>query len=401
MSGQSPSGMMQAKPRMGRGGTAAPSSARGRLWSITAAVAVIVLGAGWCGLWYYAASVADRTLAGWVAREARAGRTYRCGSQGISGFPVRIQVQCQEASAAINTAQPPLDLTARSITFTAQVYNPTLLVGDLRGPLTVASPGEPARFVASWSLAQLRVSGTPPDPDTAAIELERARLDDGGATTAATLFAADNADLQARIVGGSAADHPLIDVTLHFTSATAPSLHPLLGEPLQGNAEIVLRGLKDLAPKPSAERFRELQASGGNIEVKSLRLERVDASVVASGTLTVSARGRLDGTLTLTVNGLDTIVPQLGIDKLIDRGIDRLGGGNGQSGEGLSALDRLMPGLGGAVRISAAASLIDNLKKMGQPAQIGNKPAIALPLRFVEGAVYLGIVRIGEVPPLF
>jgi hypothetical protein len=401
MSGQSPLGMMQASQRMGRGGGAAPRSGRRRMWTIVAAAAVIVLGAGWCGLWYYAASVADRTLAGWVAREAQAGRTYRCGSQGISGFPFRIQVQCEEAAATINSTRPPFDLSAHSMTFSAQVYNPTLLVGEVTGPLTVASPGQPPRFVASWSLAQLRVSGTPPAPDTVAIDLERPHLDGGAAANAPTLFAADDADLQARIVSGSATDHPVIDVVLHFTSATAPTVHPLLGEPLKGDAEVVLRGLKDLTPKPFAERFRELQASDGNIEIKSLRLERTDAIVVGTGTLTVDARGELDGTLTLTVNGLDTIVPQLGIDKLIDQGINRLSGANGQSGEGLSALDRLLPGLSGVVRNGATAGVIDNLKRMGQPTQIDNKPAVALPLRFADGAVYLGIIRIGEVPPLF
>jgi hypothetical protein len=178
-------------------------------------------------------------------------------------------------------------------------------------------------------------------------------------------------------------------------------VHPLLGEPLQGNAEVVLRGLKDLTPKPFAERFRELQASGGDIAIKSLRLERSDAIVVGSGTLTVNARGGLDGTLTLTASGLDTIVPQLGIDKLIDQGIDRLSGANGQSTAGLAALDRVLPGLSGVVRNSAAASLTDNLKRMGQPTQIDNKPAVALPLRFADGTVYLGTIRIGAVPPLF
>jgi hypothetical protein len=391
--------MMQASQRMGRGGAAERRSGRRRMWSIAAAAAVIVLGAGWCGTWYYAASVADRTLAGWVAREAQAGRTYRCGSQGISGFPFRIEAQCEQAAAAVNSTQPPFDVAAHGVTFTAQVYNPTLLVGDVTGPLTVAVPGQPPRFVASWSLAQLRVSGTPPAPDTVAIELERAHLN--GGANAPTLFAADDADLQARVVGGSATDRPVIDVALHLTSATAPSVHPLLGEPLQGNAEVVLRGLKDLTPKPFAERLRELQASGGDITIKSLRLERSDAIVVGSGTLTVNARGGLDGTLTLTASGLDTIVPQLGIDKLIDQGIDRLSGANGQSTAGLAALDRVLPGLSGVVRNTAAASLTDNLKRMGQPTQIDNKPAVALPLRFADGTVYLGTIRIGAVPPLF
>jgi hypothetical protein len=41
------------------------------------------------------------------------------------------------------------------------------------------------------------------------------------------------------------------------------------------------------------------------------------------------------------------------------------------------------------------------LKKMGQQTEIDHKPAVALPLRFSDGSVYLGIVRIGEVPALF
>ena len=38
---------------------------------------------------------------------------------------------------------------------------------------------------------------------------------------------------------------------------------------------------------------------------------------------------------------------------------------------------------------------------MGQPTSIDNQPAIVLPLRFVDGAIYLGMLRIGEVPALF
>ncbi len=60
-----------------------------------------------------------------------------------------------------------------------------------------------------------------------------------------------------------------------------------------------------------------------------------------------------------------------------------------------------MPGLGAAVRETANASLVENLKKMGQPSMIDNQPAIVLPLRFADGSIYLGMLRIGEAPPLF
>jgi hypothetical protein len=408
MAGQSPLSMMEAgRPRTPRrAGAAAPvprSSRGGKYrWVIVLIAAVVVLAAGWCGLWYYAASVAGRTLSGWMAREATAGRVYACGSEGISGFPFRIQVRCTQASATVNSFQPPFAAAAQDVTFTAQVYQPTVLVGDVTGPLTVAPPGQPPSFAGTWSLARIRVSGLPPDPDAVSVTIEQPHLDRGSGASAATLFSADDADFSARIVGGSASNQPVIDAVLHFTSATAPTVHPLLADPLQGDMEVVLSGFKDLSPKPLAERFREMQASGGNIEIKSLRLERTDAIVTGTGTLTVKPDGKLDGVVQIAVAGLENIVPQLGIDKLIDQGLDRLArAGGGKLGQGLSALDTLVPGLSGVVSQTANASVVDDLKKMGQPTQIDNKPATALPLRFSDGSVYLGMVRIGEVPPLF
>jgi len=162
----------------------------------------------------------------------------------------------------------------------------------------------------------------------------------------------------------------------------------------------VLRGFKDLAPKRWADRFREMQAAGGSLEVKSLRFARSDAIVIGEGAVTVNAHGKLDGTIRVAIVGVERIIPLLGIDRIVGRSIDRLAGSDG-AGQGLSALDRLVPGLGNALRDTANASLVDNLKKMGQPTEVDKKPAIVLPLRFADGAVYLGMVPLGDVPPLF
>ena len=246
------------------------------------------------------------------------------------------------------------------------------------------------------------MSGLPPEPDAVSINLSQPQLASGTGPGAATLFAAQDTDFQARIIEGSASNHPVIDAVLHLASATAPGLQSALAKPLQGDIEVVLRGFNDLAPKSFAQRFRELQAAGGSIAVKSLRLERTDATVVGTGTLTVKPDGKLDGVINVAISGIESIVPELGIDKMIGQGIGRLAGISGQSGQGgLAALDRLMPGLSGVVTAGANASLIDDLKKMGQPTEIDGKPATALPLRFTDGAVYLGMIRIGEVPALF
>ena len=400
MTRESPISIMRGEgERMARRGSRAPvpPPRRTYLRIVVPLVVLVGLAVAWCGVWYYAAGMANRTLAGWMASEAAAGRVYTCGQEGIAGFPLSIQVRCVQAGAAFKTTQPPFDLAAKDITFTAQVWRPTVLVGDVVGPVTVAEPGRTPSFIANWTSARMRVNGLPPNPEALSINVDHPHLDRGGG---GAVFTADDAQLDARIVSGSIQNHPVVDVTLHFTSVAAPTVHRLLAVPLRGDLEVVLRGFKDLEQKPLAQRFRELHDNGGAIELKSLRLQRADAILVGSGTVTVNARGRLDGMLQVSVYGLDALIPQLGIDQAIQQQIDRLAGA-GQAEQGLEALNRIVPGLGGIVRQGTTATVVDNIKKMGKPTQIDDKPAVALPLRLADGAAYLGIIRIGEIPPLF
>jgi hypothetical protein len=402
MLGESPLSMMQPAARQARKSGA---GAARRPWRpVLALVAIVVaLALGWVWLWYYAAAVADRTLAGWVDREAAGGRVYSCGSQSIGGFPFRIVAHCADAAAEIKSNQPPYAVKAKGAVFAAELYHPTGLIGDVAGPLTLAELGQPPSFVADWARARLSVSGRPPNPESFSVSLEAPHLGRVGAAGAngETMFAAKLADLQGRIVAGAPNDHPVIEATLKLTGATAPMLHPLTAAPIDVDFDAVLRGFKDLAPKSWADRFREMQAAGGGVEIKSLRFTRGDAIVVGGGTLSVNAHGKLDGVIRVAIVDLEHIVPLLGIDRLIGQGLDRLAGADVSAGQGLGALDRLMPGLGAAVRETANASLIENVKKMGQPAAVDNKPAVMLPLRFADGSIYLGMLRLGEAPPLF
>ena len=82
------------------------------------------------------------------------GRVYACGSQSIGGFPFSIVTDCNTAAATFKSNQPPFDVRATGVTFSAAVYRPTLLNGEVAGPVTLADPGQPPGFVANWSRAQ-------------------------------------------------------------------------------------------------------------------------------------------------------------------------------------------------------------------------------------------------------
>jgi hypothetical protein len=403
MPGESPLNMMRPLAQRPRR-PAAGDARRRRRWPILVPVAIVVLGIGWGWLWYYAAAVADRTLAGWVEREAAAGRAYSCGTQSISGFPFGIAAHCTDAGAEIKNTRPPYAVKAKSVVFAAEVYHPTRLTGNIGGPLTVAELGHSPAFIADWTRARLRVRGIPPDPEGVSAELDGPHVDAVGAAeggSAVPFFAAKRAAFNGRLVSGSPRNHPVIEGTLHLAAATAPTLHPLLAEPIDFDIDAVLRGFNDLSPKPWAERFREMQAANGGVEIKSVRFVQGGIIVAGKGTLKVNDHGKLDGLVRVAVVGLEQIVPLLGVDHLIAQGIDRLSGAEGSAAQGMSALDRLIPGLGGAIRESANASMVETIKKMGEPAMIDQQPATILPLRFVDGAVYLGMLRLGDAPPLF
>src|SRR5579863_3710325 len=121
MPGESPLSMMRPPER--RSGTPAARPVQRRWRRILVPVAiVIVLAVAWVWLWYYASSVADRTLTGWVEREAKAGRVYSCGSQSIGGFPLRIEANCVDAVAQVGIEQQFYAVKAKTISFTADVW---------------------------------------------------------------------------------------------------------------------------------------------------------------------------------------------------------------------------------------------------------------------------------------
>jgi len=136
-----------------------------------------------------------------------------------------------------------------------------------------------------------------------------------------TLALAKHVELHGRIAEGSATDHPVIESVLRIEGGSLQDVHPLLAQPFDADVRAKLSGLKDFSPKPWPQRFREIQAGGGHVEIVQSRVAQGDVIAVAAGTLGLSAEGRLDGELQMTVAGLEKVIPALGIDKMLDEGV--------------------------------------------------------------------------------
>ena len=386
------------------------------LWPVFIVPALVLIAAiAWSAFWFYAASQVDVMADAWRAREAKSGRVYDCVKRSVAGFPFRLEIRCEGASVALiaqTAGQPPAaPITARlgEILAVAQVYDPKLVIAEFTAPAKIFEQGsEQPSFVVNWSKGRSSIVGLPAIPQRADIAFDDPainRLDDA---MQVPLAAAKHVELHGRIAQGSPKDHPDIESVLQINQGSIQGLHPLMAQPFDADIRAMVTGLKDFAPKPWPQRFREIQAAGGHIEIMQSRVQQGDLIAVAAGTLSLTGSGRLDGELQMTVTGLEHVIPALGIEKMLEDGVpqatlDRVAPGvKTQDLNNLfGALDRAIPGLGKVVKQNAGAGVVAGINALGKDAELEGKKARAFPLRFVDGAVFFGPLKVGDVPPLF
>ena len=369
-------------------------SARRRSWRYIGTLVLFVgLIGGWSWLWYDTAGRAEIAIEGWRAREAKVGRLYTCGSQSIGGYPFRIEVDCDKASALFRSNEAPVEIKTSGILIAAQIYQPDLLISEFHGPLTIAEPGQAPNIVVNWKLAQSSVRGTPVAPERVSLVFDKPVVDRMTGGVEQKLLQARHIEIHGRIAEGSAANRPVVEIALRFDQASAPGLHPAAVKPVDADIIAVLRGLNDFSPKPWPQRFREMQAAGGRIDISQARVQQGETIAIGGGSLSLNADGRLEGQLRVTIAGLEPFLTAIGAQQMVQTSptMDRLSG----------ALDRLAPGLGNVARQQIGANISTGINMIGEQTTLEGKRAVTLPLRFEDGVILLGPIRIGDAPALF
>jgi hypothetical protein len=302
-------------------------------------------------------------------------------------------VNCADASASFRSTQPPLELKAGNMLVATQVYDPTLLITEFHGPLTIADPGQPPNIIVNWKLAQSSLRGTPAAPERASFVFDNPVVDRVVNGKQENYLRGKRIEVHGRIVEGSAASNPVIEMVARLADTSAPGVHPGATNPINADITAVLRGLRDFSPKPWDVRFRELQATGGKIDITQARLQQGETTAVGNGTVLLNKNGRLDGKMSVTVAGLEPFLNEIGAPKIVQNSpsVDKVAG----------ALDRFMPGLGNVARQTAGANVSFGVNMLGQQTTLEGRPAVILPLRIDDGVIFLGPLKIGNAPALF
>lgn len=393
-----------------------PVVPRRRLWPVfVMPVLVLAAAAAWSGFWFYAASQVDEKFDGWRTREAKSGRTYECANRTVAGFPFRMEVRCENPVVTLTSqtaeqvaTQAQLTARLKDILVVAQIYDPTKIIAEFTGPATVSNKGETPSFVGNWTTGRASVSGLPVTPQRVSMVFDDPALDRISGAVQTPLLRARHLELHTRLVDGALTDNPVIETALQIAAGSLQGLHPILATPFDADIRAQLRGLKNFSPKPWPERFRDIQAANGRLDFTQSRVQQGEVIAVAAGSLGITSSGYLDGELLMTVVGLDKIVPQLGLDKVLAEGVpqsavDRIAPGvNAQDvNKVIGALDRMIPGLGNVARKNANAGVVAGINLLGQASTLEGKAARAFPLKFAEGVISIGPLKVAQTPPLF
>ena len=196
---------------------------RRRPWLIAMPlVIVLLLGAVWSGVWYYAAGEAETRMNDWQAQQAKAGRVFACGTQTVGGFPFRIEVRCDErgggteghAAAARDQAEG--DPGGRAG------------VGPEAADRGVHRAADRVRARASRPCTRhldARAGERARNAGHAGARLDRGRRAQarGRRRRAMPLFDSKRAEFHARVQFGSWPHNPAIDLAVKLDGATAPT----------------------------------------------------------------------------------------------------------------------------------------------------------------------------------
>ncbi len=349
-----------------------PAPRRRRPWIIALPLAILVLlGLGWSGLWVYAAQRADAEIDAWIARERFVGRQWSCSERSLEGFPFRFELMCRDP-LLITQGGDSLKVSAAAAHAVAQVWDPSHIVAEFASPARIENLATGQVYTASWSLLQMSgVGDSTGRPVRFDLAVDNPMIEQAPGNASATpVLSAKHLETHARRKPGDANAKDGVDFALAIIGGESPQLAATgSAGPLDLGLQATVTALDDLRPMSIQDRLRAWSAAGGMMQLQAFTVTTPKAAVSASGALLLDPLGRLNGQMQLGFSGIEDLLKNLSKAGLVPQEYVPIVGALAMAG------------------------------KRGDVA--GRKGGVTFSIGFDQGALKLGKIPVGIVPPLF
>jgi hypothetical protein len=286
--GRSPARLAEEQPR------------RRRRWPAYLAGLLLLLVVLWLGYWYGASRVAEAAINRAVAAPV-AGISFGCPDRSLSGFPLRVDFRCERATASDERGG--LAAALGGFWASAPLYVPGFVSATLDAPLVLDIPQRGIALTASWSHATASATAWLDGLKGGAARFTAFSLENGGRTDLVPVKAVEarNADVSLAPAGG-----PDYRVSVNAERVDITATDGMTFPELDARANVVAVGVGPLGTDPAAA-FLSWARNGASVKIDEFRLAAAGAIVTASGQLSLSREGRLNGSILIGYNSIEAL----------------------------------------------------------------------------------------------
>jgi hypothetical protein len=314
---------------------------------------VVLLAVLWVGYW-----AAANYAAGMAIARANA-RGLQCQTLDTGGFPLQVDVRCDQAAYAQNGTTAAIG----GFLAHAPLFEPGTVSARLESPLTLNLPGRNLALTATWTAGSAGGGAWIDGVNAANAAFTTLKVESTGNAPVASL-AADSASgaLTPASVGAYDVATSLHRLTLTRSDGTA---YPTLDLDATATAENV----GPLGTDPARALLNWLRGTP-KIDIKRFRVAANDAIISASGNLSLSKAGLLNGNLLLHYNSIEALA---------------------------NLIETLRPGT--REKYDAA---FQGIAAMSQKVDTEDGPALQTALTFTDGLIWLTVIPLPmqPIPPI-
>ncbi len=314
---------------------------------------IVMLAVGWSAAWYFIAGKVETVIDEGQSTLSQRGQTFDCENQDLSGYPFRISLTCSQSG--FRDADSGFSIDAGAIRTASQIYQPGKAVVELNGPAILHLPiGEV--FDLDWNSLRASVKADLSGPDRFSLVGKEFTLEprdnryDG--------FKARKVQLHSRKFEANDVDFALSGEDFVSSQNRWPAFNLAANLRINDAFDALLR-------KPDVLKLARERGLQGHLT--ELNYELVDGGGVSlTGPYEVTRNGFLSGTFKIEVLKLAKLVA--GLEKAMPQSTKLLH------------------------QIGQAASLLGGGNGAG---------SVKLTITVRDGNASLGIIPIGQIPPLF
>ena len=347
-----------------------PKAPRSRRGLFLPYILLLTLALLWTAGWFYVRGRAASEIDGWIAREAKAGRTWTCADRSITGYPFRIELRCGSVSFARADGRFRLG----PLTAVAQVYQPRHVLMLAEGPFHV----EQGDLVgdATWTMLEGSFHGASDGFVRASLVVDAPAVTVAGATPDPVAVSARHLELHARPTPGRFDSDGAVDLSLRLSQALAPMADALIGnaDPADLTLDATVNRATVLGTGTVARELERWRQADGSLDIAGLSLAKGERRLQAKGSLGIDQDHRVEGQLDLRAAGVEALVASIVGQRFgADRG---------------ALVGNLVGGLLGLRR-----------RPEGEPGHAGGDAALKPlpPLRLADGRLMFGPIAIPNV----